>query len=370
MPKLWKTGCLLTLTFLALAQPSWGKDFAKSQPGRLWQFPRDHGDHREFQTEWWYFTGHLKSSQGRMFGFQWTVFRTSLIHPQELSPNSASPWRGQSLYAGHVAVSDLANGKFYHQESFSRESLGMAGSKAEHFEVWLPGVAGRTQGGHWILQAQKPPIGMDLKLQIPTKPVFHGSNGFSPKAPGVDHASHYYSLPKIPLEGTLQLLGKNYRVTGQAWMDQEFGSNQLSETQTGWDWFGLPLGEAGALMVYQLRDRRGPEHDYLSGTYVSPAGEVIPLSKSEIRLSSANPQPGQASGALYPNDWVIHIPDQGIKLQVKAAFPSQELATPGSTQVQYWEGSVQVTGNIKEQKVQSKGYLEMTGYAKPFETPI
>ena len=36
-----------------------------SLPGWNYVFPRDHGSHPDFKTEWWYFTGNLKSDTGR-----------------------------------------------------------------------------------------------------------------------------------------------------------------------------------------------------------------------------------------------------------------------------------------------------------------
>ncbi len=38
-------------------------------------FPRDHGAHPGYQSEWWYFTGHLHARDGRRFGFELTIFR-------------------------------------------------------------------------------------------------------------------------------------------------------------------------------------------------------------------------------------------------------------------------------------------------------
>ena len=44
-------------------------------PGYHYEFPRDHFNHPEFQTEWWYYTGNLRDTQGRRFGFELTFFR-------------------------------------------------------------------------------------------------------------------------------------------------------------------------------------------------------------------------------------------------------------------------------------------------------
>ncbi|HXL25825.1 MAG TPA: hypothetical protein VN952_04050, partial [Chthoniobacterales bacterium] len=32
------------------------------QPGYHLEFPRDHGPHYDYQTEWWYLTGNLRSA--------------------------------------------------------------------------------------------------------------------------------------------------------------------------------------------------------------------------------------------------------------------------------------------------------------------
>ncbi|RYG65533.1 carotenoid 1,2-hydratase, partial [bacterium] len=52
--------------------------FRQALPGYQYQFPRDHGSHPEFATEWWYYTGHLRAGNGRRFGYQMTWFRTAL----------------------------------------------------------------------------------------------------------------------------------------------------------------------------------------------------------------------------------------------------------------------------------------------------
>ena len=37
-------------------------------------FPRDHGAHPRFRTEWWYLTGLLEDDPGNRYGFQITFF--------------------------------------------------------------------------------------------------------------------------------------------------------------------------------------------------------------------------------------------------------------------------------------------------------
>ena len=47
-------------------------------PGYKYEFPRDHFDHPDYKTEWWYYTGNLKSADGHRFGFELTFFRQAV----------------------------------------------------------------------------------------------------------------------------------------------------------------------------------------------------------------------------------------------------------------------------------------------------
>ena len=40
-------------------------DYPTVRPGAALQFPRDHGSHPQFRSEWWYITGWLKAAGGR-----------------------------------------------------------------------------------------------------------------------------------------------------------------------------------------------------------------------------------------------------------------------------------------------------------------
>ncbi|HWV47542.1 MAG TPA: lipocalin-like domain-containing protein, partial [Nitrospira sp.] len=44
--------------------------FQSATAGYRYNFPRDHGSHPTYRTEWWYYTGHLHSKSGRSFGFE------------------------------------------------------------------------------------------------------------------------------------------------------------------------------------------------------------------------------------------------------------------------------------------------------------
>ena len=91
-----------------------------------WEFPRDHGPHPAFQTEWWYYTGNLTTASGRRFGYQFTIFRRAVTPDQR---DSQSEWHTNQIYMAHFTVSDVAGGTFYQEERFSRSAVGLAGAE-------------------------------------------------------------------------------------------------------------------------------------------------------------------------------------------------------------------------------------------------
>jgi len=108
--------------------------FARAIAPWEFHFPRDHGSHLEFQTEWWYYTGNLKTENGRHFGFQFTIFRNSI------SPDSvqrSSDWASNQVFMAHFALTDVQSKQFYFFERFSRAANQLAGAQAIPFRVWL-----------------------------------------------------------------------------------------------------------------------------------------------------------------------------------------------------------------------------------------
>src|SRR5260370_24409625 len=83
--------------------------YKAAMPGYKYEFPRDHFNHPEFQTEWWYTTGNLIASDGRHYGFELTFFR----HGVDRHPGKTESWDIRDLYLAHLALSDLDAGKLY-----------------------------------------------------------------------------------------------------------------------------------------------------------------------------------------------------------------------------------------------------------------
>ena len=122
-------GALLALTpFAGMAGDEPSGFLQVTGPCRL-EFPRDHSPHPGFRTEWWYYTGNLKSETGRHFGYQLTFFRYQLTPFGGTAewPDPPSAWRTRQLYIAHAAVSDISAKRHLQAERVGRDALGIAG---------------------------------------------------------------------------------------------------------------------------------------------------------------------------------------------------------------------------------------------------
>ncbi len=357
---------LLIVTNQAMSAEKIG--FKPALPGWKFEFPRDHRVHREFKTEWWYYNGQLKGPEGQTFGYQVTFFRIGLV-PGPM-PKEGSLWHIREVYMAHVAVTDIHNQNFYYQEKAGRANLGLAGADMSRYRVWVENWQVLEEGKGHRLEAGEGDLSLSLNLVPTGPPLIHGLEGISRKGTGVGRASHYYSMTRMETQGHIKLKGRNIQVTGLSWMDHEFGSNQLEETQIGWDWFSLQLDNGMDLMIYQLRHEDGRVDSNSSGTLAGPDSRKIHLSLSEMRLRVLKLWKSSRSGALYPASWEIYLPQHDLRLELVPLMADQELMTPKSTRITYWEGIVGVKGSHKGRVVEGNGYVEMTGYDRRFRPKI
>jgi len=338
------------------------------------EFPKDHASHQEYRTEWWYYTGNLQSAYGNRYGFQLTFFRRSInpLGSEEKWPESASAWRSNQIYLAHAAISDLDKKQHLQAQDMGRGVLGIAGEFRDNDTVhiflkkWSTRIGPKTHH----LKAVSDQFSFDLNL-TPLKPaVFHGKNGYSRKGSTPERASCYYSLTRLETKGQVTLAGKTFTVNGLSWMDHEFSTAPLEPGLIGWDWFSLQLSDNTEIMIYLLRQKEGGLNPASSGTYVPSRGKVLHLPRGDIEVTVTDTWSSPNSGAAYPSRWQIMIPLLSLDLIIAPNLADQEMRTGESTGVTYWEGSVSVQGLKNGRRINGKGYVELTGYAKAFDAPL
>jgi predicted secreted hydrolase len=214
-----------------------------------------------------------------------------------------------------------------------------------------------------LLRAANEAFAIELALAPEKPPVLHGERGVSQKASGFGRASHYYSLTRLEGSGAVTLEGRAHSVRGLAWMDHEFGSNQLAEGQSGWDWFSIQLDDGRDLMLYRIRLADGGADPHSSGTLIERDGRTTQLPLAAFSIEARGTWESPKTGATYPAGWTLRVPSASLVLDVTPNVADQELVTGGTVGVHYWEGSVRASGRAGERAVAGRGYVELTGYA-------
>lgn len=330
--------------------------FLRAVEPRVFDFPSDHGPHPGYRVEWWYVTGNLEDDAGRRFGFQLTFFRSAQT-PQP--PERSSAWAAADIWMAHFALSDPANERFFADERFARGAAGLAGAQADPFRVHLEDWSVESMEDDATfpvrLRASSPELSLDLVLERGKPPVLQGESGLSRKGPEPGNASYYYSLTRMPAQGTVSVDGRAHEVRGSAWLDREWSTSALGRDLVGWDWFALQLDDGRDLMLYQLRRTDGSEDAFSAGVLVSADGVATRLTAADFALTPLGDWRSSLDEVTYPREWRVEVPAHRLMLTVTPVLADQEL----NLTVRYWEGAVDVTGSAG-----GRGYLEMTGYAE------
>jgi len=316
-----------------------------------WSFPKDHGMHPTFDSEWVYITGHLTDQHNTLHGFQVTFFR----HKLTPVPNGASPWNSPHLYTAHFAFTNGETKAFNHFETMGRERLPEVYGDKKTMAVAIH---------DWTINMKDDRIHIDIKLASgqfkldlgSNKPmVFHGNNGKSYKS-NQGNYSYYYSMTRLMGTGQYKTNDTVYQFkSASAWMDREFFNHLLGDDQDGWDWFSLQLDSGEDIMVFQVRSNNSPP--YKSGTYVTPDGIAMPINGDDIQLTPKAYWVSKKSNKRYPIRWELTLPTLDKIVVVTARFNHQELFNSVPVPFYYWEGQSLVTGSNT-----GNAYIEMVGY--------
>ncbi|WP_252026885.1 lipocalin-like domain-containing protein [Vibrio sp. SCSIO 43136] len=311
-------------------------------------FPQDHQAHQDFRHEWWYLTANLIDQDGMPLGIQWTQFRVAIAKPT----SAKTEWAGQQIYMAHSAITTVD--KHYADEKWSRQHPELAGVSSSPFKVFLDDWQWQSQSEEMFpatLKVQSDSFGYSLSLTTQSPYQKQGEQGFSSKSANGEVASYYYSQPFIHVEGEVTIDGLIKQVTGVGWIDREWSSQFLLDSQQGWDWFALKLNEETRLVVFQLRDMTNSAPNYYYANLMFADGSARRMSSHQIELTPIAFT--EIDGRDHPTHWTLNIPSEDIALTIDALNPMAKMPLT----VPYWEGPVKIEGSH-----QGVGYMELTGY--------
>ena len=251
-----------------------------------------------------------------------TFFRVGV----DPAPANPSRWAVRDLFMAHLALTDINGRRF----RFTERSIALvpdgpappptpiaSGTKTGR-RRWMQ--CGRIASGRGDGRSARPPSD-----EAP-RAVLHGDRGYSRKGSAPGNASHYYSLTRMPTPGTVTLDGRAIEVTGQSWMDHEFGTSFL---ETGAGWMGLvfhaarrwPRSDDVSVATARRLHRSAIERDAGRARRRRPHSRSTAVSpRTRTRVDIAG------SGARYPLEWRLRRPGESIDLSVRAVSTTRNSA--------------------------------------------
>jgi len=320
-------------------------------------FPRDHGSHPEYRTEWWYVTGWVRDDSGNDFGVQVTFFRNR----PGVAEASASAFAPRQLLFAHAAVADPRHKRLRHDQRARRAGQTLVAATEATTDVRIDDWSLRLDGNAYRAEI----VGRDFAMTFsfrPTQPILlQGDRGFSRKGPDPAQSSFYYTQPHLAVAGTLDIGGIAHPVTGRAWLDHEWSSEVLSADAEGWDWVGLNLDDGGALMAFRIRGRAGATL-WAGGTLRDATGTMQTFAPEQIAFTPVRRWRSPRTSVEYPAAFTLRVGT--LSIAIEPLMDDQELDSRASVGTVYWEGAVRALAGGREI---GRGYLELTGYWRPLK---
>ncbi len=324
-------------------------------PGHALAFPRDHGSHPEFRSEWWYVTGWVADAAGVTYGVQVTFFRNR-PRVAEGNPSAFAP---RELVFAHAALADPRYGRLRYAERAARAAFGLAGADPETTRAWIDDWSLALVDGVYVAAIAARDFALRLRF-APSQPLLlQGRAGYSRKGPDRLEASYYYSEPQLATSGTIVVADREVTVRGTAWLDHEWSSDYLTPGAVGWDWAGINLADGGALMAFRIRDSTGGTL-WAGGAHRAAGGDARAFAPSDVRFVAARSWRSPRTGISYPVAMTLATGESEYALE--PLLDDQELDASASTGTIYWEGAVRALSSGREV---GRGYLELTGYGAP-----
>jgi len=291
----------------------------------------DEMPHQE-PVEWWYWTGHLQTEEGRWFGFEQVVF---LIEAS-----------GLTIQMAHHAITDIEDGSFHYTVT---TQFAPPLQQASGFSWDVNGLTAKGGGGSDILHGEVDNYVLDLKLETKKPAVFQHGNGFSEYSFG--GYTYYYSYERMAAEGTIKVGDEVLSVTGSAWFDHQWG-DLTKASSLGWDWFAIQLDDDREIMLANV-NVTDKEDLLVGGSYSDANCQVSEIHADEVEITALGEWTSPQTNCTYPQGWQVRVGD--LNLTITPVMADQEVVGRQT----YWEGAAVVSGDAT-----GRAYVELAGYCE------
>lgn len=291
--------------------------------------PADQAAHPNTPIEWWYVVGHL-NAHGHRFGYQVSILSIGAA-PQAL-----------------IAITDKTTGKYYTQsQHYSPDQTSFSNVE---LDVRTPSATLSGPMNAMRLHATMPTGEINLTLSAQGPTLYNNGTGLMPLLGGT---SYYYSLPSLASQGTLTENNHTYPVTGESWLDRQWGNWDQSTLQK-WTWMAVQLSNGDRVNLWDLLSQ-GSEFHY--ATVLRPDGTHEIVAVNPVADTTSGFWTSPTTGKRYGTRWTVNIPALDASLTVVAQPQGQEIQASGGV----YEGASSVTGRYRGKPVTGRAYVEQYG---------
>ncbi|MCW8379694.1 lipocalin family protein [Streptomyces justiciae] len=221
----------------------------------------------------------------------------------------------------------------------------------EGLNIKMPGLTWTGDAKNMSVQASTPWGELDLKLKADSPVMNYAGTG---EFDALGERQYEFAIPSMRTTGSLKVEGKTYKVSGDSWLDRQWGELPLSGSNH-WTWMNLDLSNGDKLAIW---DFVGTDKENSWATVQHPDGSYELVAVKPL-AEDASHEWTSSSGNTYPTQWRVQIPSLKADLKVKVTGPKdQEM---GSDRLVRYEGTANASGTYQGKKVTSENYVEMVG---------
>jgi predicted secreted hydrolase len=345
------------------------QDGPKGNAQAVYTFPQDHWPHvsqlptDKHYLEWFYYTGLLYDSDGRLWGFQVTLFYGK--------PAAAL---GSRAFLYDIALSDVTSQRYLHYRGFWFEGNQLAMYEDEWFfdnrtlilkysaetERWSIGFSGEMTDKS---TGQPVFVAFDFLLSPDAGAYYaHAEDGIHPigicgrDLENMIGYTGYYTHPNLSTSGTLSIGDTAVLdITGSTWFDHQWGN--FVHCELAWDWFSLRFDDGSFMMIsWGLTTNTHDTSANLLATYIDSSGDAHYWTQEAVQLTPLREWTHPLTGVVFPVDWVIDTPLG--RFAITPVFDYQA-GDHFAGIPDYWEGVVTIHQEELTGEQIGWGYLEV-----------
>ncbi len=240
---------------------------------------------------WWYVTGYLtEEGNSNLYSYQYTLLKVRKY--------------GFTFYVSMIGFTDFQTKEHYYHQRFGFQGRKIYVNKNEAAFLPYSSLTKKEDAFDIILETDK--ITLNLTLNKGKGAFWHADNGVLVMGNKKDKKQRtvYYSYPNMPTKGiaTIKTNEKKLNLTGSSWLDRQWGSYDLVDASTHWEWFSLRFFDQEEIMLFAF-----PQHPYLDGTYITQ--NRVSVRVRDYELSPV--ELVEVDGLEFSKGWKLKIP--GIK---------------------------------------------------------